>query len=267
MQIVGELINASRKKIRNEIKEKNAEMVAQVAKEQADAGADFIDVNAGIFVGQESDYVNWLVKTVQDNVDKPCCIDSPDPKVIEKAVKVHKGTPMVNSISLESDRYENILPVISGTDVKIIALCMSDEGMPYTRDDRMKIADRLINGLVQNNVAIENIYVDPLVQPIGSGDTLGMEFLNTIESIHQEYKGVNTICGLSNISFGIPKRKFANQTFMVMAITKGLNAAIMNPLDKKMMANIVAAEMLAGQDQFCEKYMNAYREGLFEDNT
>ncbi len=264
MQIVGELINASRKKIREDIKEKNKEKIVEVAKDQYDAGADFIDVNAGTFVGKEEEYVKWLVQTVQEKVDAPCCIDSPDPKVVEGAVKVHKGVPMVNSISLESDRYNNLMPVIKGTDMKVIALCMSDEGMPYTKDDRMKIADKLINGLVSNNVAIENIYVDPLVQPIGSGDTLGMEFLNTIEAIHKEFEGINTICGLSNISFGIPKRLFSNQTFMIMAITKGLNSAILNPLDKKMMASIIAAEMLAGKDEFCAKYMDAYREGLFD---
>ena len=264
MQIVGELINASRKKIRNEIKEKNYDAIVQVAKDQHEHGADFIDVNAGIFVGQEEDYVKWLIQTVQENVDAPCCIDTPDPKVIEEAVKVHKGTPMLNSISLEKDRYENMLPVVKGKDMKVIALCMSDEGMPYTKDDRLKIANKLINNLVQNNVPLENIYVDPLVQPIGSGDNFGKEFIDTIEAIHAEYEGINTICGLSNISYGIPKRKFVNQTFMVMAITKGLNAAIMNPLDKRMMASVIATETLLGKDPFCENYVTKYREGFFD---
>jgi len=264
MRIVGELINASRKKIRDDIKEKNYDAIAKVAKDQAEHGADFIDVNAGIFVGHEADYVKWLIKTVQENVEVPCCIDTPDPKVLEEAVKVHEGSPMLNSISLESDRWENMIPILRGTDMKVIALCMSDEGMPYTKDDRMKIADRLVNNLVKNNVKIENIFVDPLVQPIGSGDNFGIEFLNTIEAIHEKYEGIHTICGLSNISYGIPKRKFANQTFMTMAITKGLDSAIMNPLDERMMANIIATETLLGKDPFCEKYMDAYREGKFE---
>lgn len=264
MEIVGELINASRKKIRNDIKEKNCEVIQQVAKDQHEHGASFIDVNAGIFVGKEADYLTWLVETVQDTIDAPCCIDSPDPKAVEAAMKVHKGTPMINSISLEKDRYEAMLPLIRGTDVKIIALCMSDEGMPYTKKDRLKIADNLINGLVKNNVKLENIYVDPLVHPIGSGNHLGKEFLNSIRSLHEQYEGIHTICGLSNISYGIPKRKFANQLFMTMAITCGLNAAIINPLDKRMMANIVAAETLIGKDDYCMNYVQAYRDGLFE---
>jgi 5-methyltetrahydrofolate--homocysteine methyltransferase len=266
MLIVGELINASRKKIRDDIKEKNTDVIATVAKQQEENGADYIDVNAGIFVGQEADYVKWLVQVVQENVEVPCCIDTPDPKVLEEAIKVHEKVPMLNSISLESERYENMIPILRGTEMKVIALCMSDEGMPYTKDDRMKIADRLINSLVKNDVKMENIFVDPLVQPIGSGDNFGIEFLNTIEELNKQYKGINTICGLSNISYGIPKRKYANQTFMTMAITKGLNSAIMNPLDKRMMANIITTETLLGKDPFCEKYMNAYREGMFEFN-
>lgn len=266
MLIVGELINASRKKIRDDIKEKNADVIATVAKQQAENGADYIDVNAGIFVGQEADYVKWLVQVVQENVDVPCCIDTPDPKVLEEAIKVHEKIPMLNSISLESERYENMIPILRGTEMKVIALCMSDEGMPYTKDDRMKIADRLINSLVKNDVKMENIFVDPLVQPIGSGDNFGIEFLNTIEELNKQFKGIHTICGLSNISYGIPKRKFANQTFMAMAITKGLDSAILNPMDKRMMANIITTETLLGRDPFCEKYMNAYREGMFEFN-
>ncbi|MCF8217767.1 MAG: methyltetrahydrofolate cobalamin methyltransferase [Bacteroidales bacterium] len=266
MEIVGELINASRKKIRDDIKEKNHEVIRQVAQDQKDHGAKFIDVNAGIFVGKEPDYLSWLVETVQETVDTPCCIDSPDPKAVEAALKVHKGTPLINSISLESDRYNAMIPILRDSDLKVIALCMSDEGMPYTKEDRLKIADKLINSLVQNNVKIENIYVDPLVHPIGSGNHLGNEFLKSIETIKREYEGIHTICGLSNVSYGIPKRKFANQVFMSMAISKGLDSAILNPLDKRMMANIVAAETLIGKDDYCMNYVEAYRNGLFDFN-
>ena len=107
-----------------------------------------------------------LVETVQQVTDTPCAIDSPDPAAIEAALAAHKGTPMINSISLEKDRYEKLMPIIAGTQMKVIALCMSDEGMPQTVDDRMKIADTLVNGLVKNQVKIENIFVDPLVQPV-----------------------------------------------------------------------------------------------------
>lgn len=264
MIIIGELINASRKAIGAAIEAEDTEAVQKVAKDQAEAGADFIDVNAGIFVGKEPQYLKWLVQTVQEVTDTPCAIDSPDPKAIEAALSVHQGTAMINSTSLEKDRYEKLMPIIAGTDMKVIALCMSDEGMPQTVDDRMKIADTLVNGLLNNNVKLENIFVDPLVQPVSVNNTFGMAFIDAIEKIVNAFPGIHTACGLSNISYGLPARKFMNQTFMIMAIAKGLDGAIINPLDKKMMANIIAAEALAGRDEFCTKYLSAYRAGLFE---
>lgn len=264
MLIVGELINASRKAIGEAIRVKDAEAVKKVAKDQFDAGANFIDVNAGIFVGKEAEYLQWLVTTVQEAVDAPCCLDSPDPNAIQAALSVHKGVAMINSISLEKSRYDALVPVIAGTDLKVIALCMSDEGMPETTEQRLKIADKLINGLVQNNVSIDNIYVDPLVQPVATKKDFGIEFLNAVEAISTEFKGVHTMCGLSNISYGLPDRKFINQTFAVMAVTKGLDGLIINPLDKRMMASLVTAETLAGRDDYCMNYLNAYRSGMFE---
>ena len=264
MIIVGELINASRKPIAEAIKAQDAEIIKKIAKDEREAGADYIDVNAGIFVGKEADYMEWLVKNVQDAVDAPCCIDSPDPKVIERGLALHKGTAMINSISLEKERYDTLLPVVAGTDLKVVALCMSDEGMPETTEDRVKIADKLINSLIQNNVKIENIFVDPLVQPISTKSTFGLEFLDAVEEIMTKFKGVHTICGLSNISFGLPLRKLLNQNCAVMAIAKGLDGLIVNPLDKQMMAGLIAAETLIGRDDYCVNYLKAYRQKKFE---
>ncbi|MFO7646401.1 MAG: dihydropteroate synthase [Desulfosarcina sp.] len=264
MIIIGELINASRKTIKAAIEAKDAAAIQQVARDQAEAGADYIDVNAGIFVGKEPEYLTWLVETVQQVVDKPCAIDSPDPAAIAAALTVHRGTPMINSISLEKERYEKVLPIIAGTQMKVIALCMSDKGMPQTVDDRLRITDELVNGLLKNNLKLENIFVDPLVQPLSVNDTFGVEFINAIERIVAAFPGIHTACGLSNISYGLPARTFMNRTFMTMAIAKGLDGAIVNPLDKRMMAAIIAAEALAGRDYFCGNYLTAFRAGLFE---
>jgi cobalamin-dependent methionine synthase I len=264
MLIVGELINASRKKIAAAIENRDTGAIQTIAKDQLEHGADYIDVNAGIFVGKEPEYLKWLTSTVQASVDAPCCIDSPDPKAIEAALAVHKGTPMINSISLEKERYEALMPIVANTDFKVVALCMSDKGMPQTTDERLAIADELAGNLVKNNVPMENIYVDPLVQPLSTNDNFGIEFLNSIEIIIKTFPGIHTVCGLSNISYGLPERKFLNQTFMVMAIAKGLDGAIVDPLDKKMMATIIAAEALAGKDEWCSNYLAAYREKKFE---
>jgi len=264
MLIIGELINASRKIVGKAIEKQDEATIRKMAADQFTNGADYIDVNAGIFVDKEAEYLKWLVSEVQKEVDAPCCIDSPDPKAIEAALSVHKGTAIINSISLESERYNALLPIVVDTDLKVIALCMSDKGMPETVEDRMSIADKLVNGLIQNNVKIENIYVDPLVQPLSVNTDFGVEFLNSVEKIMITFKGIHTICGLSNISYGLPNRKFLNQMFMVMAINKGLDGAIVNPLDKIMMAGIIAAEALAGKDEYCTNYLKSHRAGTFE---
>ncbi len=261
MLIVGELINASRKAVRELIEKTDAEGIGKLAREQRENGAGFIDVNAGVFVGKEPELLKWLVATVQGAVDAPCCIDSPDPKAIEAALAVHKGTAMINSISLEKERFERLLPVVAGSKSKVVALCMSDEGMPETADQRMAIADKLVNGLVQKGVPIGDIYVDPLVQPVATNTSFGVEFLEAIGRITRAFPGVHTMCGLSNISFGLPERKFVNQTFMVMAICRGLDGAIVNPLDQRMMGCIVTAETLMGRDAYCMNYLKAFRAG------
>jgi 5-methyltetrahydrofolate--homocysteine methyltransferase len=264
MFIVGELINASRKKIREAIENQDKDAIQQIAVDQFENGADFIDVNAGVFVGREVEHLKWLVTAVQETLEAPCCIDSPDPAAIEAALAVHKGTPMINSISMEKERYDALMPIVAGTDYKIVALCMSDAGMPETANARISIAEELVNNLVKNNIPLENIYVDPLVQPLSTNDNYGVEFLESIEIIMSRFPGIHTICGLSNISYGLPERMLLNQTFMVMAITRGLDGAIVNPIDKKMMAAILTAEALAGNDEWCEKYLLAYRQKRLE---
>jgi len=264
MIIIGELINASRKVVKEAIEAGDVEVIKKIAAAQTEAGADYIDVNAGVFVGKEPEYLKWLVETVQEATAKPCAIDSPDPAAVEVALEVHDKVAMINSISLEKERYEALLHIVAGTDHKIIALCMSDDGMPQTVDDRMKIADKLINGLVQSNVPVENIFVDPLVQPISVDGSFGLGFINTIEKIRETFPGIHTACGLSNISYGLPGRKYLNRAFMIQAIAKGLDGAIINPMDQGMMASILMGEVLAGKDDFCMNYIKGFRAGIIE---
>jgi 5-methyltetrahydrofolate corrinoid/iron sulfur protein methyltransferase len=267
MIVVGELINASRKTIAAAIEKRDASVIQQVAVDQAAAGAGYIDVNAGIFVDREADCLKWLTETVQEVVSLPCALDSPDPDALKAALAVHKGTAMINSISLEKERFQKLIHVVAGTGLKVVALCMSDEGMPQTVDDRMRVADRLVNGLVRNGVSIDNIHIDPLVQPLSVNNRFGMEFILAIDRIMGAFPGIHTMCGLSNISFGLPNRKHLNQTFTAMAIARGLDGAIVNPLDHRMMGTIIAAEALAGRDDYCLSYIKAHRSGLFENKS
>ena len=265
MYIVGELINASRKLIKQAIIDQDCEYIQQIAKEQEDAGANYIDVNAGVFVEEEPKYLEWLVKNVQKAVDIPCCIDSPSPEALERGLAAHtKGTPMINSISLEKGRYENVISIIRNTDLKIVALCVSDKGMPKIREERVSIANELVNNLVKNGVKTENIFLDPLVQPIATNANFGCEFINAVGDIREVFPEIHFMCGLSNISFGLPDRKYMNSIFAVMAISKGLDGLMVNPLDKKMMANIIVAETLIGKDKFCKNYLKGFRKKKFE---
>ncbi len=265
MIIVGELINASRKAVGAAIEASDAEYVRQLAKDQDEAGATYIDANAGIFVGEEAKYMKWLVEQIQSVSEKPIALDSPDPKVIEEALKLCKTTPMLNSISLEKDRWEKLLPVAAeNAHLKIVALCMSDGGMPTTCEARLKIAHELANGLTAKGVPVDNIYIDPLVQPLGADHTFGAEFVKAVRAIAGEIPGVHFMCGLSNISYGLPARKFMNRVFMAQCVAAGLDGAIMNPLDKGMMATIAAAEALAGKDKNSIRYLKAYRKGIVE---
>jgi len=264
MIIVGELINASRKAVGEAIKQKDASFIQKLAIDQTEAGATYIDVNAGIFVGKEGEYMEWLIKNIKEVTKLPCSIDSPDPKVIERGMKLNGEDAMVNSISLEKKRLETILPLIAGTSLKVVALCMDDQKMPETREDRLRIADILINRLVQSGVKLENIYVDPLVQPISTDITFGKGFIDSVADIMENYQGIHTICGLSNISFGLPERKFLNRNFAVMAISRGLDALLIDPLDRKMMSNICAAETLIGRDGFNVQYLKAFRKKKLE---
>lgn len=268
MIIVGELINATRKAVREAIEAKDADTIQSLAKDQAEAGAHYIDVNAGVFVQNEVEYLKWVIDKVTEVTNIPCCIDSSNPDTIEATLAYLTETggtvPMINSISLESSRIEKMLPFLKGTDFKVIALCMNDDGMPETSAQRLSIAERLIDKLVQNHVKIENIYVDPLVQALATNSNFGIEFLDAVDGIMTGFPGIHTMCGLSNISFGMPARKFMNQTLMTMAIARGLDGAIMNPLDKRMMANIVTAEAVAGKDPYCMNYLKAFRAGSIE---
>jgi 5-methyltetrahydrofolate--homocysteine methyltransferase len=264
MLIVGENINTSRKRIAEAVEKQDAEFIVQAAKSQANAGAHFIDVNAGTFVDQETEYLCWLVRTVQDAVDLPLCLDSPSPKALSEAIKLHRGEPMINSISLEKDRFDGIMPIITAQPCRIVALCMAETAMPVTAEDRVRAGAELINRLTSEGVALENIYVDPLVQPVSVDTRMGTAVLGAIKTIMNDFPGVNTICGLSNISFGLPARRLINRTFLSLCIHQGLSAAILDPTDKGLMANLLSARMIIGKDEYCGDFIDAYQSGIIK---
>ena len=261
MIIVGEKINSTRKRVAAAIENRDEPAIRALAVNQAEAGAQFIDVNAGTFLEREAECLCWLVETVQAAVDLPLCLDSPNPKALTDAIRLHRGEPMINSISLEKDRYDALLPVVASQPCHVVALCMAQTGMPVTTEERVAVGAELVEKLTAAAVPVERIYVDPLVQPVSVDIRMGIAALEAICEITNRFPGVNTICGLSNISFGLPGRKLINRTFLAMAIAHGLNAAILDPLDRDLMAAVFAGEMLFGRDEYCEHFIDAYQEG------
>jgi len=261
MLIVAERINSSRKAISEAIKAKDADFIRSEAKAQAEAGADYIDVNAGSFVGQESEYLRWLVEIVQGATELPLCLDSPDPAAIAAALEVVKGPAMLNSITLEKKRMEEMMPLVKRYKSKIVVLCQSDEGMANTVSDKVKIAEKMVAALTKEGVALGDIYIDPLIYPIATDTQSAVAALGAIKEIRQLFPGVHTICGLTNVSFGMPVRKLINRTFLVAAMSHGLDSAIIDPTDRELMASLVAAEALLDRDKFCSGYITAYRQG------
>lgn len=260
--IVGEKINASRREVKEAIERSDEGLIQKIAREQAEAGAHYLDANAGLFMEREPDKLSWVVETIQKGVDRPCCLDSPNPRALEAALKVHRGRALLNSISLEKERYRSILPLIKQYESKIVALCLSEEGMPKNEEDRFRLASTLIERLTGEGIFPDDIYVDPLVQPVATDHSLGPVILDSLARIKKSFPEVHVICGLSNISFGLPQRKLLNQVFFILALSKGLDAVILDPTDSRMMSSLRAAQLLLGQDEFCSGYLKAFREGL-----
>lgn len=261
MIIVGEKINTSRKSIEEAVERRDAAFIATVAREQAEAGANYIDVNAGTFLDREVDCLCWLVETVQSEVDVPLSLDSPNPEALFEAMKRHKGEPMINSISLEAARFESLLPVVTSQPCSVVALCMAQTAMPNTVEERVDVGAELIEKLTDRGMPLEKIFVDPLVQPVSVDTGMGIAALGAIGRIAKDFPGVNTICGLSNISFGLPLRRLVNRSFLALAMSYGLSAAILDPTDKQLMATLFAIEMLLGRDEYCGNFIEAYQNG------
>jgi len=259
MIIVAEKINTSRKSIEEAVRKRDAAFIIRIAREQAEAGAHFIDVNAGTFVDQETGCLRWLVETVQSEVDLPLSLDSPDPRALSAAIRLHKGEPMINSISLEEDRFQSLLPVITSHPCHVVALCMAQTSMPTSIEERVEVGSELVKKLTGAGIPIERIYVDPLIQPVSVDTNMGLAALGAIKEIMQKFPGVNTICGLSNISFGLPERRIINRNFLSLCIFSGLSAVILDPTDKQLMTALLATEMLTGRDEYCQNYIEAYQ--------
>lgn len=261
MLIVGERINTTRKSINAAVEARNAELISSEAINQAEAGADLIDVNSGTRLKTEVADMEWLVSVVQEAVDNRLCIDSPNPAAIEAGLKLAKQKALVNSITGEVERIETIMPMVKEYGSSVVALTMDEGGMPKTGEDRHQMACKIVDMIQEYDIPMDDIYFDPLIQPVGSGLDQGLAVLEGIRLIRSSFPDAHIIGGLSNISFGLPDRKLINRTFLAMAMSAGIDSAIMDPTDKPIMSVLMASCALLMQDEFCLNYISKWREG------
>jgi len=263
-EVIGERINTSRKLVQAAVAKRDAAYIIDDVKKQQAAGANFIDVNAGARIGHETEDMRWLLETIQPVATVPFTLDSPDPQILEMAYSLVDKTPMVNSISLEKERFDIMMPFLKGKECKIIALCMDDTGMPKTSEDIINRAKTIVAELENIGMKRDDIFVDPLIQPISVENSNGTMVMEAVKAIMTELKGVHTTGGLSNISYGLPKRKIINRNFLLMMMANGFDSAIMDPLDKDIMAVLKTGEMLSGHDDYCMNFLTAVRAGEIE---
>ncbi|WP_407314094.1 methyltetrahydrofolate cobalamin methyltransferase [Desulfosporosinus sp. SB140] len=260
MFIVGELINSTRKVISQAIEQRDKVYLQELARRQAEAGANYIDVNAAQG-GNEIEDMIWLVDLIQDVVDIPLCIDSPSAAALEAGLSNCRQKAMINSISGETKRWTEVLPIIKRYQPKVVALCMDESGMPETAQDRLNVADKLVAGLLDVGVPEDDIFLDPLIKPLGVNHLYGQEVFNSTKAMRNKYPQVHLISGLSNVSFGLPERRLLNRAFMVMSVALGMDAFILDPLDQTLMSLFTAAKSLAGLDEYCMEYVAGVRAG------
>ncbi|MXN67141.1 methyltetrahydrofolate cobalamin methyltransferase [Stappia sp. GBMRC 2046] len=262
--VIGERINPTgRKKLAAEMAEGNFETVVKDALDQVAAGATMLDVNAGVTaVNPNETEPPLLVKTleiVQDLVDVPLSIDSSVTAAIEAGLKVAKGRPLVNSVTGEEEKLEAILPLIKKYNVPVVAISNDETGISEDPDVRFEVARKIVQRAADYGIPAHDIVVDPLVMPIGAMGTAGQQVFRLLRRLREELK-VNTTCGLSNISFGLPHRHGINAAFIPMVIASGMTSAIMNPCRPQEMEMVHAANVLNGTDANCTNWIMTYRD-------
>jgi cobalamin-dependent methionine synthase I len=260
VEIVAERINATRKRIGEAVASRDAKRIRKEARAQADAGADYIDVNAGLAGGNEPEDLVWLVETVQGEVETPLCLDSANPAALRRAFDVTKQKPIVNSINGDPKRIDAIVPLVAEMGAGVVALCMEESSMPSGVADRMAIAQRLADAVKSAGVDMSRVYFDPCVLAASTSQDQPLIVLETVREIKKAWPTCHVISGLSNISFGMPLRALINRTFLVMMMASGADAFIIDPTDAAMRAAIAAAGVLTARDEFGMDYITAARE-------
>jgi 5-methyltetrahydrofolate--homocysteine methyltransferase len=258
--VIGERINPSgRKLLAAEMAAGDFSRVEADALAQVGAGAHMLDVNAGIPLTDEPAILAATIRLVQSLVDVPLSIDSSIVAALEAGLAVYQGKALVNSVTGEEERLESVLPLVKRYGAAVVAISNDETGISEDPDVRFEVAKRIVERAADHGISREDVVVDPLVMPIGALGQAGRAALRLIRRLREELR-VNTTCGASNISFGLPNRHGLNAAFLSMAAGAGMTSAIMNPLHEPEMQAVMGADVLLGHDRDCRLWLRRYRE-------
>ena len=260
MIIIGEKLNGSIPSVAKAIAERDADLIRERAKKQAEAGATFLDVCASVEEDVEVETLKWMIDLVQEVTDTPICVDSPSAKSCIAAIPFCKRPGLVNSVSLEGNKIDTIFPVIADTDWECVALLCDNDGIPDSVERRMKVFHGIMEKAKEYNIAPSRLHIDPLVVTLSTDQTALTVFAECCRQIKAEYPDIHITSGLSNISFGLPTRKNINQAFMVLAMNAGMDSAIVDPTNKNMIGMIYATNALLERDEYCLDYIDKFKD-------
>lgn len=263
MLIIGELLNSTRKEVKEALKTKDEATIQRLAREQVEAGADILDINTATSMDKEIDDLKWVIGLIHDEVGEVrLSIDTPNPKAMAVGLELCRTRPVINSINNDPELQQELIPLIKGCDADIIGLTIgAKKGIPKTVAERLQEAEQMVTTLEGAQVDLNRLYIDPLVLPIGSDQTQASFAIDAIREIKNRYgsRGVKTSTGLTNASFGLPNRSLLNQAFLAMLLEAGLDMSIIDPTDEGMKNTLRASEALLGIDAHCVKYIRYIR--------
>lgn len=258
--IIGERINPTgRKLLAAEMADGNYDRVVKDALAQVEAGAHMLDVNAGIPLADEPAILAEAIRIVQSVTDVPLSIDSSIVAALESGLEAYEGKPLLNSVTGEEERLESVLPLVKKYGCAVIGISNDETGISEDPNVRFEVAKKIVERAMDHGIPKEDVLIDPLVMPIGAMRTAGRQVFAILRQIREEL-GVNTCCGASNVSFGLPNRGPLNGTFLAMTIANGLTSAITNPIEPEIKHAIMAADVMTGNDENCAAWIQANRQ-------
>tara|TARA_B110001452_G_scaffold77454_1_gene63000 strand:- start:2445 stop:3338 length:894 start_codon:yes stop_codon:yes gene_type:complete len=262
--IIGERINPTGRKIlAEEMKIGDYSRVEADALAQVLAGAHMLDVNAGIPLADEPRILAEAIRLVQSITDVPLSIDSSIIEALEAGLSVYQGKALVNSVTGEDEVLERVLPLVAKYGAAVVAISNDETGISEDPDERFKVAKKIIERAADHGIHYSNVIVDPLVMPIGAINTAGLQVMHVVRRLREELK-VNTTCGASNVSFGLPNRNGINSAFLTMAMGAGMTSAITSPLHPEVMQAVRGGDVMMGNDPNCANWIKAYRDPTAE---